>query len=46
MLVPDEAGEGKAELTFSFDAWKTGHVARTTIQLPVVQPTEEQANVD
>jgi hypothetical protein len=46
VLVPEEAGEGKAELTFSFDGWKSGQVARTTIQLPVVQPHEEKKNAE
>jgi hypothetical protein len=36
--VPDEAGLGKAKLTFSFDAWKEGKVARGTAELPVVRP--------
>jgi hypothetical protein len=27
-----------ARVTFSFDAWKPGQVAPTTIQLPVVGP--------
>jgi hypothetical protein len=36
--VPDEAGLGKAKITVSFDAWKEGHVAPGTFELPVVKP--------
>jgi hypothetical protein len=35
--VPDEAGSGKAKVTFSFDAWKEGRVAPNTIEVPVVE---------
>ena len=38
MRVPDDAGLGKAKGTFSFDAWKEGKVAPSTIELPVVEP--------
>jgi hypothetical protein len=33
--VPVEAGLGKAKVTFSFDAWKAGRVAPSTIELPI-----------
>jgi hypothetical protein len=36
--VPDEAGEGKARLTFSFDTWKEGKVAPSTIEVPIAEP--------
>jgi hypothetical protein len=36
--VPEEAGLGMAKVTFSFDAWKEGQVAPSTIELPVVRP--------
>jgi hypothetical protein len=36
--VPEEAGLGKAKLRFSFEAWKEGKVASTTIEVPVVKP--------
>jgi hypothetical protein len=36
--VPDEAGLGKAKVTYSFDAWKEGKVAPSAIELPVVTP--------
>ena len=42
MRVPAEAGLGKAKVTFSFDAWKEGRVAPTTIELPVVEPEPEK----
>jgi hypothetical protein len=34
--VPDEAGLGKAKVMFSFDGWKEGRVAPSTIEVPVV----------
>jgi hypothetical protein len=40
--VPDEAGHGKAKVTFSFDAWKEGRVASTTIEIPVQGPAIEK----
>ena len=43
MRVPDEAGLGKAKVTFSFDAWKEGKVAPSTIELPVVGPEPEKS---
>jgi hypothetical protein len=36
--VPDEAGVGTAKVTFSFDAWKEGKVAPSTVEIPVVKP--------
>ena len=41
MRVPDEAGLGKAKVTFSFDGWKGGRVAPSTIELPVVAAKPE-----
>jgi hypothetical protein len=38
--VPEEAGNGKARVTFSFAAWKEGKVAPTTIDLPITEPQE------
>jgi hypothetical protein len=40
--VPDEAGHGKAKVTYSFDAWKEGRVASTTIEIPVREPESEK----
>jgi hypothetical protein len=36
--VPEEAGLGKARVTFSFAAWKEGKVAPSTVELPVAKP--------
>jgi hypothetical protein len=33
--VPEEAGQGKARITFSFSAWKGGKVSPTTIDVPI-----------
>jgi RNA polymerase sigma factor (sigma-70 family) len=38
VLVPTDAGPGKAKVTFSFDAWKGAKVAPTTVVIPVVEP--------
>jgi hypothetical protein len=38
ILVPKEAGEGMAKVTFSFGPWKSGDVASSTIELPVETP--------
>jgi hypothetical protein len=38
IAVPKEAGVGTAKVTFTFDAWKDGRVAPTTIEIPVVEP--------
>ncbi len=35
--VPDEAGTGKAKLTFSFDAWQGAGVRHSHIELPIVE---------
>ncbi|HEV3258344.1 MAG TPA: sigma-70 family RNA polymerase sigma factor [Gemmataceae bacterium] len=40
--VPNEAGVGKAKVTFSFGAWKGAKVAPTTVEIPVVQPREDK----
>jgi len=40
--APDEAGLGTAKVTFSFDSWKEGKVAPSTIELPVVKPAPEK----
>ena len=34
--VPDAAGDGIAKVTISFPAWTVGHVASSTLELPVV----------
>jgi hypothetical protein len=36
--VPDEAGDGMAKVRFTFETWKEGNVASSTIEVPVVQP--------
>lgn len=36
--VPTNAGLGKAKVTLSFEAWKEGRVAPSTVELPVVKP--------
>ena len=41
MRVPDEAGLGMAKVTFSFDAWTEGHVAPSTIEIPITEPEPE-----
>jgi hypothetical protein len=43
--VPDEAVVGKAKITVSFDAWKEGHVAPGTFELPVVKPSADKKAV-
>jgi RNA polymerase sigma factor (sigma-70 family) len=40
--VPDEAGAGKAKVTFSFDAWKGAKVAPSTFEIPVDGPPEAE----
>jgi len=42
VAVPQEAGNGEAKLTFSFDSWKEGNVAPSTITLPIVEPKAEK----
>jgi hypothetical protein len=36
--VPEEAGVGKARVTFSFAAWQEGNVAPTTIDALIAEP--------
>ena len=40
VAVPEEAGSGKAKVTFSFNAWKEGGVAPSTIELPILDAEE------
>jgi hypothetical protein len=40
--VPHDAGNGEAKVNFSFDAWKEGKVAPSTITLPIVEPEKEK----
>jgi hypothetical protein len=40
--VPAEAGNSAVKLTFSFDAWKEGKVAPSTVSLPIVESKEEK----
>jgi hypothetical protein len=40
--VPDEAGDGKAKVTFSFAAWQAGKVAPSTVELPIAEPKNEE----
>jgi hypothetical protein len=41
--VPDDAAEGKAKVTLSFDAWKEGKVKASMVDLPVaVRNTPKQ----
>lgn len=42
MRAPDEAALGKAKVTYSFDAWKDGRVAPSTIELPVAEPKPDK----
>jgi len=44
--VPDDAGVGKAKVTFSFDAWKGVKVAPTTVEIPVDEPQKEKSEQD
>jgi hypothetical protein len=44
--VPEEAGEGKAKVTFSFDAWTEANVAASTVELPVIEPEAEEKTTD
>lgn len=37
MRVPEEAGLGVAKVRLSFDAWKAGHVAPATLEVPIVE---------
>ena len=38
MRVPSEIGDGKAKVTISFEAWKGGKVAPSTVELPIRPP--------
>jgi hypothetical protein len=40
--VPDEAGDGLAKVTYSFDAWKEGNVKPTTIEIPTKEADKEE----
>jgi RNA polymerase sigma factor (sigma-70 family) len=40
--VPEEAGVGKAKVTFSFDAWEGAHVAPMAIEIPIDEPRAEK----
>ena len=42
MRVPDTAGMGTVKVEFSFDAWKEGHVAHSTIEIPLARPKPEE----
>jgi hypothetical protein len=41
--VPEEAGSGKAKVTYSFDTWKEGKVAPSTIEIPIIDAPVEKA---
>jgi hypothetical protein len=43
--VPEDAGFGKAKVTFSFATWESGTVASSTIEIPIIEP-EEKENAD
>lgn len=38
MGVPEEAGLGVAKVRLSFDAWKAGHVAPSSLEVPIIEP--------
>jgi len=40
--VPEEAGNGKAKVTYSFDSWKEGKVKPTTIEMPIKDAEAEK----
>jgi hypothetical protein len=42
--VPEEAGKGKAKVTLSFDAWKEGHVAPATFEVPIAESSTKIAS--
>ena len=42
MRVPEEAGNGKAKVTYSFDSWKEGKVKPTTIEMPIKDAEAEK----
>jgi hypothetical protein len=39
--VPDEAGDGRAKVTLSFEAWPGGKVAATTVEAVVGDARED-----
>jgi hypothetical protein len=39
--VPDEAGSGKAKITFSFAAWEAGKVSPSTIEIPITDENDD-----
>ena len=42
MRVPEEAGQGKAKVTYSFDSWKEGKVKPTTIEIAIKDAEAEK----
>jgi hypothetical protein len=44
--VPDEASDGKAKVTFSFETWKEGKVAPTTIDVPITERQESDKGTE
>jgi hypothetical protein len=36
--APENAAEGRAKVTYRFDAWQDVAVASSTFELPVVEP--------
>jgi hypothetical protein len=42
--VPEGAGLAKAKVTFSFDAWKEGRVAPSTVEIPVRKPEPKKTD--
>jgi hypothetical protein len=40
--VPEQAGVGEAKVTLSFDAWKEGKVAPSTVTIPVREPEPDK----
>jgi hypothetical protein len=43
--VPADAALGKAKLTLSVPGWKEGKVAPVTLEVPVVEPNLNPANL-
>jgi hypothetical protein len=39
--VPDDAGEGKARVSFSFAAWEAGKVVPSTVEIPIANAPAE-----
>jgi RNA polymerase sigma factor (sigma-70 family) len=42
--VPDEAGNGKAKVTISFEGWEEGRVAPATFEIPITGPEQKKAD--